>query len=96
MSLFLILVNFIAVLISVQFLRGNLSSEETMNFGTLSNAFLAVYTVFSGENWTNVMYSTAAAETAFGQSLISVLFISAWMLFANCTFSFPARPWLVC
>ncbi|KAJ7661709.1 Ion transport protein-domain-containing protein [Mycena rosella] len=83
MTLFLIIVNFIAALISVQFLRGDLDVGETMNFGTMFNAFLAMYQVFSSENWTNVLYSTAGAETAFGQSAITVLFVAGWMLFAN-------------
>ncbi|KAJ6452267.1 Ion transport protein-domain-containing protein [Mycena sanguinolenta] len=83
MTLFLILVNFIAALVSVQFLRGDLSSDETMNFGTVFNAFLAIYQVFSSENWTDILYSTAGAEEVFGQSVISVLFIAGWLLFAN-------------
>ncbi|KAJ7872310.1 Ion transport protein-domain-containing protein [Mycena olivaceomarginata] len=83
MTLFLILVNFIAALVSVQFLRGDLSADQTMNFGTLFNAFLAIYQVFSSENWTDILYSTAGAEKVFGQSAISVLFIAGWMLFAN-------------
>ncbi|KAJ6570981.1 Ion transport protein-domain-containing protein [Mycena vulgaris] len=83
MTLFLIIVNFIAALIAVQFLRGDLEESETMNFGTMFNSFLAVYQVFSSENWTTILYSAAGAETAFGQSAITVLFISGWMLFAN-------------
>ncbi|KAJ6629913.1 Ion transport protein-domain-containing protein [Mycena sp. CBHHK59/15] len=83
MTLFLILVNFIAALVSVQFLRGDLSASETMNFGQLFTAFLAVYQVFSSENWTDVLYSTADAEIVLGQTVISVIFFSAWMLFAN-------------
>ncbi|KAK7018498.1 Ion transport protein-domain-containing protein [Favolaschia claudopus] len=83
MTLFLFLVNYIAALIAVQFLRGDLKADQAMNFGTLYNAFLAVYQVFSSENWTDVLYSTAGAETVFGQSAIAVLFISGWMLFAN-------------
>ncbi|CAK5278246.1 unnamed protein product [Mycena citricolor] len=83
MTLFLMLMNLIAALIAVQFFRGDLDSGETMNFSTLFNAFLAVYQVFSSENWTTVLYTTAAAEEIFGQSIITVLFVSAWMLFAN-------------
>ncbi|KAJ7479857.1 Ion transport protein-domain-containing protein [Mycena latifolia] len=83
MTLFLIIVNFIAALVAVQFLRGDLAADQTMNFGTLFNAFLAMYQVFSSENWTNVLYSTAGAETAFGQSALTVLFVAGWMLFAN-------------
>ncbi|KAJ7078435.1 Ion transport protein-domain-containing protein [Mycena belliarum] len=83
MTLFLIIVNFIAALISVQFLRGDLASSQTMNFGTLFNAFLAMYQVFSSENWTDVLYNTSGAETLFGQSAMTVLFVAGWMLFAN-------------
>ncbi|KAJ6589250.1 Ion transport protein-domain-containing protein [Mycena capillaripes] len=83
MTLFLILVNFIAALVAVQFLRGDLPANQTMNFGTLFNAFLAVYQVFSSENWTDILYSTASAEKVFGQSAIAVLFVAGWMLFAN-------------
>ncbi|KAF8137825.1 Ion transport protein-domain-containing protein [Mycena galopus ATCC 62051] len=83
MTLFLILMNFIATLVSVQFLRGDLPSSQTMNFGSVFTAFLAIYQIFSSENWTNVLYATAGAEEIFGQSIISVLFISGWLLFAN-------------
>jgi hypothetical protein len=98
----------------VQFLRGDLSADQTMNFGTLFNAFLAIYQVryilpvcpclppsnershqvFSSENWTDILYSTAGAEKVFGQSAISVLFIAGWMLFANCTchLTLPSIP----
>ena len=92
MTLFLILVNFIAALVSVQFLRGDMSASQTMNFGTIFNAFLAMYQVFSSENWTDVLYSSATAEATFGQTAIIVLFVSAWMLFANCASSLSLNP----
>jgi hypothetical protein len=41
MTVFLILVNFIAALISVQFLRGDLGVDRRINFGTLSNGITA-------------------------------------------------------
>ncbi|KAJ7058571.1 Ion transport protein-domain-containing protein [Mycena amicta] len=83
MTLFLLLVNFIAALVTVQLVRGDMTSDTAMNFGTIFNAFLAVYQVFSSENWTNVLYNTANAEINFGQSAIIVLFVAGWMLFAN-------------
>ncbi|KAJ7435576.1 Ion transport protein-domain-containing protein [Mycena galericulata] len=83
MTLFIILANFIAGIVAVQILRGDLPGDQTMNFGTIFNAFLAVYQVFSSENWTNVLYAAARAEVPFGQSAIAVLFISGWLLFAN-------------
>ncbi|KAF7291112.1 hypothetical protein MIND_01254300 [Mycena indigotica] len=83
MTLFLILVNFIAALVSVQLVRGDMPADTTKNFGTIFNAFLAVYQVFSSENWTNILYDTANAEAGFGQSAIIVIFVAGWMLFAN-------------
>ncbi|KAF8882238.1 Ion transport protein-domain-containing protein [Infundibulicybe gibba] len=83
MSLFLILVNFIAALVAVQLLRGDLGQDTTMNFGQLFTSFLAVYQVFSSENWTNILYETTGAEVQLGQTVIVAIFITAWMLFAN-------------
>jgi voltage-dependent calcium channel len=84
MSLFLLLVNFIAALVAVQLLRGDFGADQTMNFGQLFTAFLAVYQVFSSENWPNVLYGATQAERFLGQTIIVALFISLWMLFANC------------
>lgn len=84
MTLFLMLINFIASLMAVQMIRGDMSSSETMNFGQIFNAFLACYQVFSSENWTNVLYAAAQAEQAVQQSVVVIIFISGWMLFANC------------
>jgi hypothetical protein len=86
MSLFLILINYISALVAVQLLRGDLGQSVTMNFGQLFTAFLAVYQVFSSENWTNVLYAATKAETALGQTIVVALFIASWMLFANCKF----------
>ncbi|TEB23953.1 high-affinity cell membrane calcium channel [Coprinellus micaceus] len=83
MSLFLILVNYIAALVAVQLLRGDLGDDQDVNFGELFNSFLAIYTVFSSENWTDVLYGAAQAEIELGQTVLCLIFISGWMLFAN-------------
>ncbi|KAJ7726287.1 Ion transport protein-domain-containing protein [Mycena maculata] len=83
MTLFLIIINFIAAVVSVQFLRGDIDAGTNQNFGSIYNAFLAIYQIFSSENWTNVLYSTAQAESALGQGVLAVLFVSGWLLFAN-------------
>ncbi|PFH47046.1 hypothetical protein AMATHDRAFT_77384 [Amanita thiersii Skay4041] len=83
MSLFLILVNYLAALVAVQLLRGDLKDDDTINFGDVYNAFLGVYQIFSSENWTDLLYSTAGAEAKLGQTVIVLLFLSSWMLFAN-------------
>ena len=88
MSLFLLLVNFIAALVAVQLLRGDVAGTSSINFGDVFNAFLGVYQVFSSENWTNVLYEATQAEIPLGQVVIIAIFISSWMLFANCKFLF--------
>jgi hypothetical protein len=84
MSLFLILVNYLSALFASQLLRGDLQSSETMNFGQIFTSFLAIYQIFTSENWTNVLYSSALAEIPLGQSWIVVIFVVGWFFFANC------------
>ena len=84
MALFLIIVNYIAALVAVQLLRGDFGNDVIVNFGEVFNAFLAMYQVFSSENWTDVLYGASVAEIPLGQTVIILIFISAWMLFANC------------
>ena len=48
--------------------------------------------VLSSENWTDVLYTAAVAEKPFGQSALIALFLSAWFLFANCTYAFDYFP----
>ncbi|KAF9039224.1 high-affinity cell membrane calcium channel [Panaeolus papilionaceus] len=83
MGLFLIIVNYIAALVAVQLLRGDFGNDVTINFGEVFNSFLAMYQVFSSENWVDVLYGAAMAEIPLGQSVIVLIFVSAWMLFAN-------------
>ncbi|KAF8151534.1 high-affinity cell membrane calcium channel [Crassisporium funariophilum] len=83
MALFLIIVNYIAALVAVQLLRGDFGSDATVNFGEVFNAFLAMYQVFSSENWVDVLYGAAQAEVPLGQTVVVLIFIAAWMLFAN-------------
>lgn len=45
MSLFLILANYVSALFAVQLLRGDLTNDNTMNFGGIYNSFLAMYQV---------------------------------------------------
>jgi voltage-dependent calcium channel len=86
MALFLIIVNYIAALVAVQLLRGDFVSTSQVNFGQVWNSFLAMYQVFSSENWPNVLYGAASTEIPFGQVVFALIFISAWFLFANCEF----------
>jgi hypothetical protein len=84
MTLFLMLVNFVAALVAIQLLHGDMDYRTTQNFGQLFTAFLAVYQVFSSENWTDVLYRSTAAEVPLKQVIVVATFVTVWMLFANC------------
>lgn len=87
MTLFLLLVNFIAALAALQLLQGDLTADDNMNFGQIYTSFLAMYQIFSSENWTTVLYDSADAEAGLGQTVIVCLFFTAWFFFANCTYA---------
>jgi voltage-dependent calcium channel len=94
MTIFLIMVNLLSALVSIQMLRPDLSADETITFLNLFNAFLGVYQVFSSENWTDVLFGAIEAEKPVGQALIVAVYISAWMYFANCSYSFLANAFV--
>ncbi|EGG06060.1 uncharacterized protein MELLADRAFT_48591 [Melampsora larici-populina 98AG31] len=85
MILFLMGINFFAALLAVQLFRGVIpkSDDTEMTFYQMWNAFLAMYQIFSSENWTTVLYSAMAAQAPYGQAFISGIMISCWFLFAN-------------
>ncbi|KAI8976389.1 Ion transport protein-domain-containing protein [Trametes punicea] len=83
MSLFLIEINLLSALFVVQLVGGDIKAGDMIDFGTLYNSFLAMYQVFSSENWTDVLYEAAVPEVPLRQSAIVVLFIAGWMFFAN-------------
>ena len=60
-----------------------------INFGHIYNAFLGMYQIFTSENWTTLLYAAAIASQPVQQSIVVILFLTGWMLFANCTCSNP-------
>jgi voltage-dependent calcium channel len=90
MSLFLILVNYIAALVALQLVHGDIPSGRPMDFGWWWTGFLAVWQIFSSENWTDVLYGAMTAEKGLGQVVIVAIFLSCWLLFANC--KYPLFP----
>jgi len=84
MALFLMIVNYIAALVAVQLFRGDLTDGDFINFGEVWNSFLGMYQVLSSENWVDVLYGAGMAGIPLGQAVIAIIFVSAWMLFANC------------
>lgn len=84
MLLFLMIVNYLAALFVSQILRGDMQNSLPMNFGEIFTSFLAIYQIFSSENWTAVLYNSAVAELPLGQAVIVILFFVGWLFFANC------------
>ena len=95
MALFLMIVNYLAALVAVQLLRGDYGNDVTVNFGEIFNSFLAMYQVFSSENWPDILYGAGMAEIKLGQTVVVVIFVTAWMVFANCKSSFFLSPEIV-
>jgi voltage-dependent calcium channel len=88
MSLFLILMNYIAALVAVQMLRGDMQADTSMNFKEIFNSFLAMYQVMSSENWTDILYDSGKAEIKLSQTVLVLILFSVWELFANCKLPF--------
>jgi len=51
---------------------GDMQSNLAMNFEGVLTSFLAVYQIFSSENWTSVLYSSAVAEIPLGRVIIMI------------------------
>ncbi|QRW09988.1 ion transport domain-containing protein [Ceratobasidium sp. AG-Ba] len=83
MVLFLLLTNYLAALVAIQLLRGDLPEDADMNYSQITLSFLGMYQIFSSENWTDVLYDATASEVQFKQAIIVALFLCGWFLFAN-------------
>ncbi|SJX65516.1 related to CCH1-Calcium channel (alpha subunit) [Sporisorium reilianum f. sp. reilianum] len=88
MVLFLLLMVGLASLIATQLFRGDIPQESDgqwteMTFKHSYNSFLAMYQIFTSENWTDVLFSATSNEVEFKQAAIAAIFLSGWFLFAN-------------
>ena len=84
MTLFVVLINFLAALFGIQLIQGDMPGSTALNFGQLFNSFLAVYQILSGENWTGLLYDITDAELKVGQAITVCIFLCCWLLFSNC------------
>ena len=89
MILFLLLMVGLACLIAAQLFRGDIPQEDDegesveMNFKHIFNSFLAMYQIFSSENWTTILFSALSNEGQYRQAVIAGIFLCGWFLFAN-------------
>jgi hypothetical protein len=83
MTLFLILINFLAALFGIQLIQGDMPGTFTLNFGQLFNSFLAAYQLLSKDSWTTLLYHTTVAEQSRGQPIIVSTFLCCWLFFSS-------------
>ncbi|KAG8763613.1 calcium channel protein [Ceratobasidium sp. 423] len=83
MVLFLILTNYIAALVAIQLVRGDLPEDTEMNYSQITLGFIGMYQIFSSENWTDILYNATASEVQFKQAVIVAVFFCGWFFFAN-------------
>lgn len=89
MIAFLVMAIFLAALLSIQLLRGDIRSESEdgdafeFTWKQLFNGFLGVYQIFSSENWSDTLFNVVASSKRFDQGAISAIFLVGWFFFAN-------------
>ncbi|KDN52688.1 hypothetical protein K437DRAFT_161584 [Tilletiaria anomala UBC 951] len=88
MILFLGLMVGLACLIAMQLFRGDIQPEPDgeaieMTFKQTYNGFLAMYQIFSSENWTTVLWSVLSSEEQFHQAVLAGIFLCGWFFFSN-------------
>lgn len=98
MILFLLLTVGLAAVIAVQLFRGDIPQEEDgetieMTFKTIYNGYLAMYQIFSSENWNDVLFNAISAEKQAKQAVLAAIFLAGWFLFANCECASKSFVW---
>ncbi|KAG0020009.1 calcium channel protein [Podila clonocystis] len=63
--------------------REIVDDQKSMNFSDFYVSYLGMYQLFSGENWTDILYSVMSAEIKWNQVVIATVFIIAFYSFAN-------------
>ncbi|KAG0268944.1 calcium channel protein [Actinomortierella ambigua] len=72
----------VAVMAALMF-RDVVEQDQHMNFSDFYTSYLGVYQVFSGENWTDILYSAMKSELSQRQVAFAAIFIIAFYSFAN-------------
>ncbi|KAF9913297.1 calcium channel protein [Linnemannia zychae] len=83
------LIMFIAVFVAVVSVMAGIlfrenvdESEDHMTFADFYVSYLGMYQIFSGENWTTILYSVMQSDS-ISQIVVSTIFIIAFYSFAN-------------
>ncbi|CAO3642477.1 unnamed protein product [Cunninghamella blakesleeana] len=81
---FIIFCTLICGIIAFQLLEGQLADvDDGMKFMSIYNSFVALNQLFSGENWTTVLYNGMENGAKTKNAIINALFLSIWFAFSN-------------
>ncbi|KAI9323588.1 Ion transport protein-domain-containing protein [Dichotomocladium elegans] len=81
---FIVLATVLCAIMAFQLFEGLLNdSEDEMRFFSIYNSFAALYQLFSGEDWTSVLYSSMEASVSSKTAAITALFLVLWFLCSN-------------
>ncbi|KAI8359295.1 Ion transport protein-domain-containing protein [Mortierella sp. GBAus27b] len=57
--------------------------SHSMNFSDFYVSYLGMYQIFSGENWTDILYAVMSVEMPLHQIILNAIFVIAFYSFAN-------------
>ncbi|KAG2223817.1 hypothetical protein INT45_001951 [Circinella minor] len=81
---FIVLATLFGAIMSFQLFEGLLNeSDENMRFFSIYNSFAALNQLFSGEDWTTVLYATMEAGAPTKTAALHAIFLVLWFLFSN-------------
>ncbi|KAI8983763.1 Ion transport protein-domain-containing protein [Pilobolus umbonatus] len=81
---FILLAIILCAIISYQLFEGVINEDgEEMRFFSIYNSFVALYQLFSGEDWTTVLYNVMEAGSGNGNSAIYALYLVFWFACSN-------------
>ncbi|KAI9271516.1 Ion transport protein-domain-containing protein [Phascolomyces articulosus] len=81
---FIVLATLFGAIMSFQLFEGLLNdSEDGMRFFSIYNSFAALNQLFSGEDWTTVLYATMEAGAPSNTAALHAIFLVLWFLFSN-------------
>ncbi|ORY05860.1 hypothetical protein K493DRAFT_333364 [Basidiobolus meristosporus CBS 931.73] len=87
MNLFLFILMCIGVsaTMAMQLFGGQIGSEDglDMNFDNFASSFLALFQVFSGDNWTDLLYGLTGSQRKHNMAVFSSVFILLFFCFSN-------------
>ncbi|CAO0803366.1 unnamed protein product [Mucor circinelloides] len=86
LSFFIVLATLLCAIIAFQLFEGvinELDDESEMRFFSVYNSFVSLYQLFSGEDWTTVLYNVMEAGSENNNAIIYALFLVFWFAFSN-------------